>query len=221
MHILPRAQRLQECPAFARVLRQVQQVHYEEWPEFIDPTVPGMPETLPCAGTLVLGLAAPPRHIGHFQRRLALALAALSHAVQQTTLVCLPLARGASWHGSADAPVHAPLQRARRQAVSRQLPDGFDGALVLAPDEVPALMPLWFWSERCGAVQGGIVFTWGHEPVFGQLCVHGSLHLDVYNTTLFQRLQAQAPGSGWAPVHGTCVEPFGPGGRITGRALQV
>jgi hypothetical protein len=221
MQIVPRAQSLQESPAFARVLRQAQQVQFEDWPEFIDPATPGMPDTPPWAGSLVLGVAAPPGHVGHFHRRLAAALAMLSQSLHQDTLRCVPLARGASWYGSSDAPAHAPLQRARRRAVSWQLPDGFDGALVLSPLEVPAVMPLWFWSERCGGVQGGIAFTWGHAPVFGQLCAHGNLHLDVYDTTLLQGLTTAAPACGWVVVHGACVEPYGRGGRITGRRLQV
>jgi hypothetical protein len=221
MHMLPRARFLQETPAFARLLRQLQCVTYEEWPEFIDPAQAGMPDPLPWAGSLVLALAQPPGHLGHFQRRLSGALTRLSQALEQHTLACLPVACGASWHGSVGAHPHPPLQRARQQAVAHQMPDGFDGAWAVAPHELPALMPLWFWSERCNAVQGGLAFTWGLEAVFGQICAHGNLHLDVYDKPLLQRLRNVAPACGWAPVAGTCVEIFGRGGRIAGRSLKV
>lgn len=221
MDMLPRARFLQESPAFARLLRQLQCVTYEEWPEFIDPAPPGRPEPLPWAGALVLALAQPPGHLGHFQRRLSGALSRLSQALEQHTLACLPVARGARWHGSVGARAHPALQRARRQAQACQWPEGFDGAWVVAPDELPALMPLWFWSERCSAVQGGIAFTWGREAVFGQLCAHGNLHLDIHDMPLLTRLRDAAPACGWAPVSGGCVELFGRGGRIAGRSLPV
>jgi hypothetical protein len=93
--------------------------------------------------------------------------------------------------------------------------------VVFGAGDCARVVPAWFWSSRCNAAPHDLRLGASNQAVFGELCQHGNLHLDFFDASLMQRVDAQAAACGWAQCDRPCQERFSRSAAIRGRGLQV
>lgn len=222
-------------PQLAVLLARRQRAVFDDWraawdplPGPVPPQAPGH-EPPPFTEASVWAWARPLKRSDHALRALASALEQVLPALSGEGAVCgalLPVARGAAWAADDGRRVHPPLARARQAAAAGGVQPRPEEAVLLSARTLPQWLPLWFWSERCGAVPGGLLALWERPAgspgcLLISLCAYGNLHVECHGLAAAERTRALLQGAGLRPLTESCPLAAVGAAATPGRRLAV
>ncbi|RYE57064.1 MAG: hypothetical protein EOP48_06630 [Sphingobacteriales bacterium] len=113
----------------------------------------------------------------------------------------------------------APIKSAYKKLKSITGGDFFDGAFIVNVEDLPELLEIAFWIERCDASAPEFIFFHDNKDRFTfYLCNRGCIHLIEYGNELLS--SEILKNSEFSKVEGKCNDKFG-NGKIEGRITSA
>ncbi len=114
---------------------------------------------------------------------------------------------------------HKPLANAYKELKKITNSNSYNEAFRITVDELPVLINIFFWTERCDPSTPEYVFFADINDRFVfYLCKYGNVHTIEYGQTI---LTDAAQNSGWDIITDRCYDKFTDDGSIKGRRIKI